>query len=291
MAVLLARPATADAQWLPAPCQPTTTDTQAVLDVLRAIEARTPEHRVAAAAEVPPHAIPADRVLAAANAPDGAEVAAVVAWLRWVAPADVAEVGELSPRQSPCASDGIALLAALDTMERAAVDAVVPWIAWLYAHQRIPESATRRLAVHAFLATHAPLLEALAAGEAHQARTTDATARGVRALARGARGDAAGMAAELPTTLEPAHDAAWWVWIRAEAARQSGDHTDAIALAEQALALDPLFAAAIFTRAAALLRTGGGELVLADVEHLRRTFGPDGPYSAWTNRLDGRLAR
>lgn len=284
-------PAAGFAQWLPAPCQPSSPETQAVLDALRQMEARTPPHRVAAAAEAPMHQVSAERMLAAANAPDGAEVAAVVTWLRWIAPDEVAGVGALAEREPPCGHEGVALLAALDELERDAVDAVVPWIALVYAHHQIPEAATQRLAVHAFLATHAPLLDALAAGEAMQSRPSDATARGVRALAQGARGDAAGMAALLPPVLEGVEEAPWWLWIRAESARQSGAPADAIALAEQALNADPLFAAAIFTRASALIRTGGAELVLSDVEHLRRTFGPDGPYATWTNRLDRRLAR
>lgn len=286
LVALLLLPATADAQWLGAECQPALASTQAQVDALRAVLASVPAHRVAAAVETPGVRLDAEAIALAAAAADGGEVAALVTWLRWVAPEAVADV-EL-PDRADCTADGVALLASLPQLDREAVNALLPLVRAWYATHAVPESATRRLATHAYLATHAPLLEALADGEQAQRRADDQTHIAVRALALGARG----RGGEMLTASEPlAPEDPWRQWVRAEAFRQTDAWEAAAELCETALTADPLFAAAIFTRAAVRIRTGAAEMTLSDVEHLRRAYGPDGPYHEWTDRLDSRQRR
>lgn len=285
-AALFAPPATA--QWLPPECQPSSPATQSAVDALRALSSAVPEHRVAATVEDLTLGVSIESVVTAASAGDGAEAAALLTWLRWVAPAAVTDVPEPPPRDGRCGIEGVALLAGIDAMDRMAVDAVLPLVRALYETQPVPEAASRRLATHAYLATHAPLLEALADGEARQTRSSSQTAVAIAALARGARGDGAGMrAATDALTTEDA----WRRWVRAEALRHTADWDEAAALCAESLDEDPLFAAAIFTRAAIRLRTGAAELTLSDVEHLRRVYGPEGPYHEWTDHLDSRQQR
>jgi predicted Zn-dependent protease len=107
------------------------------------------------------------------------------------------------------------------------------------------------------------------------------------ALAHGAGGDGAAMAAALSSVELP--DDPYATWVRAEAARQSGEPRRARDLATEAVDNDPFFAAAYLTRASAHIALGTPNEGLRDLEHLRRTFGDNPVYADWIAALSRRL--
>lgn len=264
------------ASTLPARCMPT--DPSVLIEVARAEELT--DHRYGSALEAAP-TLPNDETLRAEVAAGGSAVAATLAFVADAWPSVPVPQGEFPEECDPSL---VATLAALGATERSEWERIRPALVTLLESRPVPSNVLRRAALHWYLDARPVAIGTLAEG-ATQASPADQAM--LRALAAGARGDSAAMAAALDGVSLP--DEPFAMWVRAESARQNGQAREARDLATAAVDADPFFAAAYLTRSSAHIALGVANEGLRDLEHLRRTFGDHPAYSAWIVALGHRL--
>lgn len=226
--------------------------------------------------------LPADGTLRDALAGEGG--AAIAASLAFVA-AGFEGVGVPTFEASDgCDPSTVIAMADLGETELADWERVLPGLEAVAMTRPIPYELIRRIAVHWYLATRPTALSTLL----HLWDEGAASERAMlEALAHGAAGNGEAMARALDDVSLP--DDPYATWVRAEAARQSGEARTARDLATAAVDADPFFAAAYLTRASTQIALGTPNEALRDLEHLRRTFGTDPTYAGWILALDRRL--
>ena len=262
---------------LPPNCMPS--DPAAVLIVAAA--ERSAAYRDGSSLEAPP-ALPGDDAMRdALEAPGGSALAASLSFVSTGFPG----VGLPTFDAAEGCDPSIVLAAAeLGRTTREEWLRVEPAIDTLFSVRSVPHNLLRRAAVHWYLDTRPSAIRALAerADDTHPAERAM-----LWALAHGAAGDGAAMASAISDVGLP--DDAYATWVRAEAARQTGEARQSRDLATQAVDTDPFFAAAYLTRASANIALGTPDEGLRDLEHLRRTFGDNPTYSDWIAALSRRL--
>lgn len=229
-------------------------------------------------------------VVAALNGAGGGAVAASLAFLAAGSPSSA------SPDHTPTGGCDPALVAAVATWgdtpregraREAAGMETLGEVLRASSPAVVPAHLLRRAGVHAYLDMQPSFLDALLASLGDLVDPRERVA--LEALAAGARGDAEAMAAALRDGVVP--NDPYGAWVLAESARQSGEHRDALRQADEALAIDPYFAAAYLTRGSALLALGRGDEALADVAFLHRAFGSQSRYARWVSSLERALRR
>lgn len=262
---------------LPPTCMPSEPST-----LLHVVAAERPAaYRDGSGLEAPPSLPGDDAIRSAVGAPGGAATAASLSFVS----SAFRGVGLPSFEPTEGCDPALVLAAAnLGSVEREDWARIEPALDTLFSIRSVPHNLLRRAAVHWYLDTRPTAIHALVE---YAEEASPAERAMLSALAYGASGDGARMAAAIDGVELP--DDPYATWIRAEAARQTGAARSARDLATAAVDADPFFASAYLTRASANIALGTPNEGLRDLEHLRRTFGENPTYSDWIAALSRRL--
>ncbi len=257
---------------LPASCLPTSGTDAIALDAAIAGQLAVPRWRLAAADELAP--------LPDGPAPVAAALAAAHAWLP-ASPAD-ASAGTPAPAGA-CDSAAVALLAALAHADAGEFAALTPAVRALAALGPLPRAPLVRAGVSAYMSADPDALSTLAA----LLGPDDPDAARVDALRISIVADAAALDAARDA-LPPASDA-FGLWVRGELARRAAHYEAALTDLDAAVDADGFFAAALVSRASALIAAGRAPDALADRAHLERIYPGASPYAVLIEALGRRL--